>query len=84
MTENERFHVFQFFPDGSYEKVRDYVLLPEALEGFKHYCTSVGARIGTTVRVILVDMGDLVCAEWEFGKGLVYPTPAQEAPWRSN
>ncbi|MFI5222634.1 MAG: hypothetical protein ACHQX3_00065 [Nitrospirales bacterium] len=69
------FSVCQFFPDGSYEYTRRYVDAETAAKAFKHYCTSVGARIGTTVRVILTDGGDCVNWEWEFGKGITFPTP---------
>jgi len=70
---DERFSVWQFFPDGSYEKVRDHVPADEAFKGFKHYTTSVGARIGTTVRVIITDSGDQINAEWKHGEGIVFP-----------
>lgn len=46
------FSVTQFFPDGTYEKVREFVGPEEAVEAAHHYCHSVGARLGTTVRVI--------------------------------
>lgn len=67
------FSVCQFFPTGDYEYVRRNVPAEEAVQAFKHYTTSVGARMGTTVRVILTDSGDCVNAEWEYGKGVVYP-----------
>lgn len=70
--ENE-FSVCQFFPDGSYEYVRRWVNNVEAIKAFQHYTTSVGARIGTTERVIITDGGDCVNMEWEFGKGITYP-----------
>lgn len=67
------FSVCQFFPDGSYEYVRRFVSGEEAIKAFQHYTSSVGARLGTTVRVIITDGGDCINAEWEFGKGLTYP-----------
>lgn len=73
LNPNEKFNVVQFFEDESYEYVRRYVLLNEAIEAFKHYTTSVAARIGVTKRVIITDRGDCTVAEWEFGKGLVWP-----------
>ena len=76
MTEdaNELFNVCQFFPDESYEYVRRAVTATEAYKAFEHYTNSVGARLGTTVRVIITDMGDCTNVEWIHGKGLVYPT----------
>jgi len=59
----ETFSVCQFFPDGSYEYVRRFVNAEEASRVFAHYTNSVGARLGTTVRVIITDSGDSICAE---------------------
>lgn len=69
----EEFSVYQFFPDGSYEKVREFVSAEEAMSAFKHYTSSVGAQIGTTKRVIITDGGDCINMEWEYGKGITYP-----------
>lgn len=73
--ENERFHVCQFFMDDSYEFVRRFVGLNESMEAFRFYTSNVASRIGVTTRVIIVDMGDCIVAEWIHGKGLVYPIP---------
>lgn len=70
---SKEFSVCQFFDNGTYEYVRRFVSAEEASEAFKHYCTSVGARMGMTVRVIITDGGDCINAEWIYGKGLVYP-----------
>lgn len=69
----ELFSVCQFFEDDSYEYVRRRVPAKEAAEAFRHYCNSVGARMGFTKRVIVTDGGDCVNAEWIFGKGIVFP-----------
>ena len=78
MSENE-FSVCQFFVDGSYEYVRRFVGAEEAVKAAHHYTTSVGARLGTTVKVIITDGGDCTNFMWEFGKGVVYPTPEMRA-----
>lgn len=67
---NDKFSVFQFFPDESYEEVRNNVSAEEAA---KHYTTSVGAKMGTTVRVIITDSGDYINFEWKYGEGVVFP-----------
>jgi len=67
------FSVCQFFMDGSYEYVRRFVDAEEAVKASKHYTTSVGARIGTTVRVIITDAGDCIAFEWKRGEGVVFP-----------
>lgn len=75
----EHYHVYQFFPDETYEQVRQFVDAKEAFTAFMHYTTSVGAKLGTTVRVIIVDMGDCINMEWEYGQGIIYPTKEQMA-----
>ena len=67
------FSVCQFFEDGSYEYVRHFVSAEEAVRTFGHYTSSVGARIGTTVRVIITDGGDCINMEWKHGEGITYP-----------
>lgn len=67
------FSVCQFFDNGAYEYTRRWVSAQEATEAFQHYTTSVGARLGFTVRVIITDGGDFTNAEWKYGEGIVYP-----------
>lgn len=68
------FSVTQFFPDETHETVRSHVTAEEAVKAFAHYISSVGARMGTTQRVIITDDDeDFVNYEWQFGKGIVYP-----------
>lgn len=70
---SNEFSVCQFFEDGSHEYVRRFVSIEEAAKAFRHYCTSVGATLGTTVRVILTDGGDCINVEWKKGEGIVFP-----------
>lgn len=67
------FSVCQFFADESYEYVARYVSAEDAVQKFKAMITSVGAKLGTTKRVIITDGGDCCNMEWEHGKGIVYP-----------
>lgn len=67
------FSVCQFFADGTYEYVRRFVSPKAAVEAYRHYTTSVGAQIGTTVRVIVTDGGDCINMEWNHGKGQTFP-----------
>ena len=71
--DKERFSVCQFFPDDTYEYVRKNVPLDEATKAFKHYTSSVGAKMGMTNRVIITDEGDCTVLEWINGKGIVFP-----------
>lgn len=70
---NGEFSVYQWFEDGQYERVRHGVDDQEAVKVAIHYSTSVGAKIGTTVRVIITDGGDLTVWEWKRGEGIVFP-----------
>lgn len=67
------YHVYQFFEDGQYERVREFVDAEEAVKSAIHYSTSVGARLGTTVRVIITDNGDMTVWEWQRGEGVTFP-----------
>lgn len=67
------FSVCQFFVDDSYEYVLRFVDAKTAVETAKRYTESVGAKIGTTVRVIITDGGDYTNFEWKFGEGVVFP-----------
>lgn len=69
----EEFSVCQFFEDETYEYVRRYVSAEEAVKAAKHYCSSVGAQVGTTRRVIITDGGDDTVFEWKYGEGVVFP-----------
>ncbi len=69
----ELFSVVQYFEDDTYEYVRKAVDAKEALAAFSHYTTSVGVQIGFVKRVIIIDSGDCVAYEWEYGKGITFP-----------
>jgi hypothetical protein len=70
---SELFSVYQFFADGTYEQVRYRVSAEEAVKAARHYCSSVGAQLGTTRRVIITDDGDSTVFEWQHGKGVIFP-----------
>lgn len=73
-----QFSVYQFFEDGSYEAVRQWVEAEEAVKVAQHYCNSIGAKIGTTRRVIITDGGDCTTFEWKYGEGVVFPPKEKE------
>lgn len=73
MEYHGEFNVVQWFPSGEYEYVRRNVDHVTASLVAKHYCTCVGAKIGTTVKVMITDGGDICVFEWERDKGVVYP-----------
>lgn len=69
----EKFDVYQFFTDDSREHVLSRVSAQEAVKKAYYLATSVGAKIGTTKRVIITDNGDMTAWEWIYGKGFVFP-----------
>ncbi len=70
--EDELFSVVQFFMDGTSEYVRRNVSAEDAVNAAKHYCNSVAAKTGIVTRVIITDMGDCCCFEWQYGKGVTF------------
>lgn len=72
-TPRPEFSVCQFFEDGSYEYVCRFEMPEYAMKLFFNMTRSLGARIGTTVRVIVTDGGDCTNAEWKHGEGYTYP-----------
>lgn len=74
------FSVCQFFPGaaGHDYEVRN-VPAARAVEVFRGLTNSVGARLGTTARVIIIDSGDAISAEWKYGEGITFPPEWVEA-----
>lgn len=66
------FSVYQFFPDDSYERVLSFVDGETAVRTAKQLSESVGARIGSTRRIIITDGGDCTCFEWKHGEGVTF------------
>lgn len=71
------FSVYQFFTDGNYEAVRQWVSEEEAARAAGHYCTSVAVKMGLVSRVIITNGGDEICFEWQAEKGIVFPPPKE-------
>lgn len=71
--EGETFSVVQWFENGVYEYVRRNISMEHAMDAATHYCTCVGAKLGTTVRVIIEDGSGWCVFEWERAKGIVHP-----------
>jgi len=67
------FSVYQFFPDESCERVSSFIDARSAVEQAKRLTETVGARIGTTRRVIITDGGDCTVFEWKHGQGVTFP-----------
>jgi hypothetical protein len=70
---SERYSVYQFFVDGSYERVSHAVGAEEAVKVFRFYTNNVATQLGVVRRVIITDWGDCISAEWQYGRGLTFP-----------
>lgn len=67
------FSVYQFFLDETCERIESFVDPQTAVETARRLTRTVGARLGTTARVIITDGLDFTCFEWQFGKGVTFP-----------
>lgn len=67
------FSVYQWFSNGSREDVLSFVDMEKAIQTATNLASSVGARIGTTQRVIVTDGDDYCCWEWKRDEGIIFP-----------
>ena len=74
MTERPEYSVYQFFPDERYEPVARLIGAEEAVRLAKQLSESLGARLGTTRRIIITDGGDETVFQWEYGRGVTFPS----------
>lgn len=76
---NNEFSVYQFFPDGGYERLRSLVSAEEAVETARSYTlpTRPSVLMGITRRVIITDGGDCTVFEWKRGEGVTFPPEAR-------
>jgi hypothetical protein len=68
------FSVYQWFVNGDREDVLRFVDDEQAVRTATNLASSVGARLGTTVRVMITDGMDYCVWEWKFDEGIVFPT----------
>jgi hypothetical protein len=73
MRPNGEFSVYQYFDGGSYECVLEFVDAKTAVEKAKALTETVGARMGTTRRIVITDGADNTNFEWKFGEGVTFP-----------
>lgn len=64
------YSVFAFFPDESYMADLEQVDAETAVLAAKRLTESLGARMGTTRRVIITDELDCTVFEWTYGRGI--------------
>lgn len=80
----EKFSVYQFFTDDSYEHELRLVPAEEAVKKAHSLARSVGGQLGTTKRVIITDSGDHTVWEWIYGKGRIFPLICSNAKCTAN
>ena len=73
MGEREQFSVRVYYDDGRHQYVRRFVSAEEACRAFQYYTSSLGAGLGSTVRVIIIDSSDCMVREWKFEQGVTFP-----------
>ena len=71
------FSVYQFFVNGDYERVREWVPIEEAMAAARHYTSNVAVKMGITTRVIITNSGDCTVFEWKNGEGITWPLEAK-------
>jgi hypothetical protein len=71
---SETFSVWVWFPDGSHICELEDVSAEHALQKARSLALNVGAKIGTTRKITIVDQDDYTVFEWQYERGMVYPT----------
>jgi hypothetical protein len=71
----EQFSVRLYYDNGEQKTLRRFVSAQEAYRAFQYYTKSLGARLGSTVRVIIIDGDDCMVREWKVEQGVTFPPP---------
>jgi hypothetical protein len=82
MTEHDDgapYKVWAFFRDGTHYLIADELDAEAAVKMAKRHTETVGARLGTTRRVIIEDCGGYTSFEWLFSIGRTYPKRCRHA-----
>ena len=70
---NETYDIWQWFPDGSHERVGTGLEAEAAVHLAHSYTTRPAAKIGIIQRVTIVDPADdATVFEWTYGKGVTF------------
>ena len=67
------YKVWAFFADDTHYLIADELDAEAAVRMAKRHTETVGARLGTTKRVIIEDYDGHTSFEWRFGEGVTYP-----------
>jgi hypothetical protein len=72
-VEAGEFNVWAFFANGDSHQFAKEVDARTAVDTARRLIRSLGAQLGTTVKVIITDGGDCTNFEWAAGYGIVFP-----------
>jgi hypothetical protein len=75
LDEHEQFSVCVCYDNGERQTARRFVSAKEACRAFQYYTSSLGAQLGLTMRVIIIDSCDCMVREWKFEQGVTFPPP---------
>jgi hypothetical protein len=75
---SHHYHVYQFFPDDTSERILSYATAEEAVVCAKSRTQYPAALIGIIRRIIITDDGDHTCFEWQHGRGVTFPLRASQ------
>lgn len=67
------FTVYQFFIGGQCAPATEPLKARTALREAKELTATLGARIGSTCRIVITDAGGGTVWEWRYGHGVVFP-----------
>jgi hypothetical protein len=79
----EQFRVRVYYDNGEHNDVRRFVSAQEAGRAFQHYTNSVGAKLGSTVRVTVIDRNECIVREWKLVQGTTFPSPDLPSAWEA-
>jgi hypothetical protein len=74
MNDNRpEFSVYVYFRDGRCEAVCRFVDAETAVKAAKRLSQNVGAKLGTTQRILITSGDDTCCFHWQHGLGVTFP-----------
>lgn len=76
MSEPE-YSVWWWDPEGRNYRERQFIPLLEAVKLAKSLADRPAGTFGIIKKIMITDGGDHAVFEWQFGKGVVFPTPEQ-------
>lgn len=74
MTEAREYSVVKFKDDGCHQYEEVLVDVATAKETFDRVKNSLGARVGTIVRIVITDGSNTPCLQWSPGQGTTLPS----------